>query len=352
VNQVENLSDQLRALAPWHMNIALTPDVRTVDGNSKVESESDPAMPLIDPAELRPLLRRLYPSGLAGKSFLDCACNAGGYSLVANDLGARCFGFDAREHWIEQARFLKHHFNKSDDDVRFDVCDLFEVAQRLGNERFDICLFKGILYHLPDPVTGLKAVADRTDELLILDTAVANEAEDGSLQLHMEGVEDPMSGVHGLAWYPTGPNVLAQILHWLGFEATCLIYWHQHPRTQPMPGRLRIVGARSPSLLAELTAPPTNSLRLPQGGAVLSGTTEVIATTRDNVVDVTEVTFHLSGAGQDDAVIGTGVRKWHSWHCEWDTTTVRNGSYTLESVAVDLAGTAGPRSSTSIRVQN
>ena len=51
------------------------------------------------------------------------------------------------------------------------MCDLLDVGERLGNERFDICLFKGIFYHLPDPVAGLKIVADRTDEVLILDTA-------------------------------------------------------------------------------------------------------------------------------------------------------------------------------------
>jgi 23S rRNA G2069 N7-methylase RlmK/C1962 C5-methylase RlmI len=81
-------------------------------------------MKLVNPSDLRPLLERLYPNGLDGKRFLDCACNAGGYSLLASDLGAYSFGFDVRDHWIEQARFLKRHFGKSDEQVRFEVCDL------------------------------------------------------------------------------------------------------------------------------------------------------------------------------------------------------------------------------------
>jgi hypothetical protein len=102
------------------MNMEVAPGVRTVDGNNGADAHG--SVPLINPVELRPLLERLYPSGLAGKRFLDCACNAGGYSFVANELGATCFGFDVRAHWIEQARFLAQHFGKEDDALRFDVC--------------------------------------------------------------------------------------------------------------------------------------------------------------------------------------------------------------------------------------
>ncbi|MDQ1455714.1 MAG: tRNA (mo5U34)-methyltransferase, partial [Actinomycetota bacterium] len=80
----EELLEQVRALAPWHMNVALTRDLRTVDGNDRSPHSDDHSIPLINPAELRPLLEWLYPNGLEGKRFLDCACNAGGYSLLAS----------------------------------------------------------------------------------------------------------------------------------------------------------------------------------------------------------------------------------------------------------------------------
>jgi tRNA (mo5U34)-methyltransferase len=244
------LLEQIRSMAPWHMNIALTPDLRTVEGNRDQSGPTRHRVAMINPVELKALLERLYPDGLGGRRFLDCACNAGGYSLLANDLGAKyCFGFDVRDHWIEQARFLQRHFGKSDDQVRFEVCDLLEIDRRLGDQRFDICLFKGIFYHLPDPVAGLKIAADRTDELLILDTAAVTNHEDGFLELVWEGVENPMSGVHHLAWRPTGPVVLSRILEWLGFEATRVVAWRK-PREKL--GRIRIVGARDPSLLAGL----------------------------------------------------------------------------------------------------
>jgi tRNA (mo5U34)-methyltransferase len=172
---------------------------------------------------------------------------------VASDLGAdHCFGFDVREHWIEQARFLKRHLGKTEDQVRFEICDLFDVDERLEGERFDVCLFKGIFYHLPDPVAGLKIVADRTDEVLILDSAAACGFDDGLLKLVREGVEHPMSGVHHLAWHPTGPIVVCRILQWLGFS-TKVVYWHRpHGKAT---GRIRVVGARDPSCLAGVRPP-------------------------------------------------------------------------------------------------
>lgn len=347
----EELLEQVRALAPWHMNVALGPGLLTGQGNRGAPRAGD-RVPLMSPLELRPLLQRLYPQGLGAKRFLDCACNAGGYSLLASDLGAYSFGFDVREHWIEQAQFLKRHFGKSDDQVRFEVCDLLEVDRRLGSERFDICLFKGIFYHLPDPVAGLKIVADRTDEVLILDTAATSGMEDGFLSLVSESVTHPMSGVHGLAWRPTGPAVLARILEWLGFEATRIVFWRQHPPSVKYPGRIRIVGARDATLLADLATPLAPSVLVPRDGDVLSGAVELSASASDDVLDVSKVEFHLTGADSDTALLGVATSTDYGWIYNWDTTSVRNGAYTLTSSAFDLAGNASPRARSSITVKN
>src|SRR5262245_32020920 len=129
----QDLMARLRAMAPWHFNIEVEPGVWTRDANPL-----STRIPRINPAELRPLLERIYPSGLKKKTFLDCACNSGGYSFVASDLGARCFGFDVRAHWIDQARFVADHLGKGEDAVRFEVCDLLDVGDLLGTQRFDV----------------------------------------------------------------------------------------------------------------------------------------------------------------------------------------------------------------------
>ncbi|HSC74617.1 MAG TPA: methyltransferase domain-containing protein [Pseudomonadales bacterium] len=239
--------EQLQALAPWHFDIPVGNGLRTAHGNAQLDEQP----PLSNPQKIGKLLRAIYPEGLQGKSFLDVACNGGGYSLLARDLGAeRVFGFDVREHWINQAQFLLENLPGRRDVIRFVQQDLLEAEKILGDERFDICLFKGIFYHLPDPVSNLKMIANRTDEILILDTETAIGEKDGCLRLYMEGVENHMSGVHRLAWLPTGPEVIKDILHWLGFPAAQLIFWKQ-PAARPR-GRLRIVAARNPDILQSL----------------------------------------------------------------------------------------------------
>jgi SAM-dependent methyltransferase len=197
--------------------------------------------------EGRPYFRNLiaeHVGSLEGKRFLDCACNCGGYSFWARELGAEeCFGFDVREHWIRQARFLTEV--RGETHCRFEVCDLYELPDL---EPFDVTLFKGIFYHLPDPISGLKVAADLTRDTLILNTATRSDLPDGSLVPVEETTAHPMSGIHGFCWYPTGPNTIKPILRWLGFPIVTVTLWEsEHPQqaTDGWPiGRLELVAGR------------------------------------------------------------------------------------------------------------
>jgi tRNA (mo5U34)-methyltransferase len=210
----------------------------------------------------RNLVQKVYPDGLAGRSVLDCACNCGGYLYWAKELGAgECFGFDVRQHWIDQARFLAQTPLWQRFAVSFEVCDLYDLP-KLGLKPFDFTIFKGIFYHLPDPVTGLKIVADLTKELIFLETATRSGYPDGMLAVSQEDRVALMSGVYGLNWFPTGPNVLARILNWLGFSETHCLSWQKGPIENQPPdlGRLQILASRKPGLLqcfAQPTPAPT-----------------------------------------------------------------------------------------------
>src|SRR6266496_814151 len=173
----EELLEKIFLLGPWHHDVEVAPGVRTGEPAPFAYPPEFGATSVIRPdLVLTWLVQEIYSEGLAGRSFLDCACNAGGYLFAAARLGAgRCFGFDVRDHWISQARFLAEQLPSK--NIEFATLDLASLPdRRLGT--FDVTLFNGIFYHLPDPIAGLRIAADHTRELLVVNTATLPGAGD------------------------------------------------------------------------------------------------------------------------------------------------------------------------------
>ncbi len=245
----EDLIQRIQAIGPWHMNIQLTDELNTgqvfSDEGEVYHRPSNKGVSLLNLRDgFVNLMKRIYPDGMNEKRFLDCACNAGGYCFWARELGVKsAFGFDVREHWIRQARFVKNHRTVAPvDRLGFRVQDLYDFP-KLDMTPFDITIFKGIFYHLPDPVTGLKIAADMTNEVMIFNTSTTWGEEDGRLKSGWESRDKLMSGVHGLKWYPTGPKVMAEILRWLGFKEMKLMFYKQQ-YDQPQLGRTEIIASK------------------------------------------------------------------------------------------------------------
>jgi tRNA (mo5U34)-methyltransferase len=259
---LEALKEEIIRLGPWHLDVQVTPELSTsafleAPDELKQEWERHPVTFIDHRTRFQDQIRTIYPDGLEGRRFLDCACNCGAYSFWMKELGADAtFGFDVREHWINQARFLLEHRTWPSDGIEFEALDLYDLPKR-ELEPFDITLFKGIFYHLPDPITGLKLAADLTREVMIVNTAVRLGHQDGMLVLENEGTEPLMSGVHQLSWAPTGPEVMKQILNWMGFADTKLTTWVESARQPGRRGRLQMIGARKPGLLDGVRAVDT-----------------------------------------------------------------------------------------------
>jgi outer membrane protein assembly factor BamB len=97
--------------------------------------------------------------------------------------------------------------------------------------------------------------------------------------------------------------------------------------------------------------PPITSVVIPSNGATLSGTTTFDAQASDNV-KVSRVEFRLTGGSSNNALIGVANPSPYGWIAQWDTTTVPNGPYTLNSVAYDPANNSGRSANVNITVQN
>lgn len=268
MDATETLKQRIKELGPWHHNVELRPGLSTLaiaGAGGHVEGRG-PVRMVQDEKNFKGLMQALYPGGLAGKTFLDSACNCGAYSFWMTDLGAaRTFGFDAREKWIEQANFLKAHRECSSQGCQFQVSDLYALTG-LGLAPFDITLFKGIFYHLPDPIGGLRLVADLTRELLVVGTATRLSPIPG-LVLARENVQHLMSGIHGTNWFPTSPRVVQRLLMDMGFREFRTTFWHRLPRWSSAgnrgfwhycknllkaTGRTEVLAARTPGFFDEL----------------------------------------------------------------------------------------------------
>lgn len=141
----EQIEQRVRELGQWFHNIDLN-GVKTAPehflGNY--------------PAIKWQLFAHAIPADLTGRSVLDIGCNAGFYSIEMKRRGAdRVVGIDSDEVYLNQARFAAQVLGA---DIEFRRISVYDLAQL--NERFDVVLFMGVLYHLRHPLLALDLIHD------------------------------------------------------------------------------------------------------------------------------------------------------------------------------------------------
>jgi tRNA (mo5U34)-methyltransferase len=94
------------------------------------------------------------PADLSGKTVLDIGCNAGFYSLEMKRRGAeRVVAIDMDDDYLAQARFAAE---VSQLEIEFHKLSVYEIAQL--QEKFDVVIFMGVLYHLRHPLLALDLI--------------------------------------------------------------------------------------------------------------------------------------------------------------------------------------------------
>src|SRR3954463_7749145 len=107
------------------------------------------------------------PQHLSGWNCLDIGCNAGFYTFELAKRGGSVLGIDLDERYLRQARWAAEQFGVTD-RVRFGRMQVYDLAR--VDERFDLVLFMGVLYHLRYPMLGLDIVCQKVDRLMVFQT--------------------------------------------------------------------------------------------------------------------------------------------------------------------------------------
>ena len=153
---------EIAALAPWFHNLHL-PDGR----------QTAPDHPLGDfPAFKWRQLEASIPADLSGWRALDVGCNAGFYTFELARRGAHVTGLELDEHYLAQARWAARQYRLAD-AVEFRQGTVYDLART--NEKWDLVLFMGVLYHLRYPLLALDLVAEKVGGLLALQTLTLPE---------------------------------------------------------------------------------------------------------------------------------------------------------------------------------
>ncbi|WP_149536542.1 TIGR04290 family methyltransferase [Siccirubricoccus phaeus] len=139
----EAIRRRAEALGPWFHNLDLG-GVRTAPDHFLGDY----------PAVKWRRFAHAVPRDLSGKSVLDIGCNGGFYALEMKRRGAaRVVGIDSDPGYLAQARFAAEVTGL---DVEFRALSVYDVG--VLQERFDLVLFMGVLYHLRHPLLALDLI--------------------------------------------------------------------------------------------------------------------------------------------------------------------------------------------------
>jgi tRNA (mo5U34)-methyltransferase len=114
------------------------------------------------------------PADLRSCTVLDIGCNAGFYSIEMKRRGAdRVVAVDFDETYLAQARFAAE---VCEADIEFHQLSVYDVAKL--QEKFDLVLFMGVLYHLRHPLLALDLIHEHVARDLLVFQSLQRGSEE------------------------------------------------------------------------------------------------------------------------------------------------------------------------------
>jgi tRNA (mo5U34)-methyltransferase len=123
---------------------------------------------------------------LSGRQVLELGCFEGIHTIGLLLLGASVTAVDGRMENVLKTMARVWAYGMKCDVTQW---DFEEAPSPLLPDRWDVLHHIGVLYHLSDPIGHLNAVLPRTDHAVLLDTHVADSAEDATLEYEADGAK-------------------------------------------------------------------------------------------------------------------------------------------------------------------
>lgn len=116
------------------------------------------------------------PTDLSGRTVLDIGCNAGFYAIEMKRRGAeRVVAIDSDSRYLAQARLATEVL-----DVKIELRQLSIYEIKRLEEKFDLVLFMGVLYHLRHPLLALDLIHEHAARDLLVFQSMQRGSEDVS----------------------------------------------------------------------------------------------------------------------------------------------------------------------------
>ncbi len=170
------------------------------------------------------------PESFAGKDVFDIGCWTGGTSLLLAALGSRVHAIEEVRKYADTASFLAKSFG-IEERVHVEALSLYGCNAPAFYDRFDIAYFPGVIYHLSDPLIGLRIIFNSLKsggDIFIESAGIDHEMPycrfDGSL-VHTGGTRERLDR-GGWNWFMPSPSALARMMSEAGFEQIEAV-WHE-----------------------------------------------------------------------------------------------------------------------------
>lgn len=161
------------------------------------------------------------PLDLRGKTVLDIGAMNGYHSLLAEKRGAKVTAIEPTQGNGDNFKCLKLAIDANKSKAIIHDCNLQQFYYRkYTNDRYDVCFYFGVLYHVISPIDELQHLSDVTKEYALIETAISQKdyGNDTVWELNNGFDNDPTN-----YWYPT-INGLFAALKLVGFSQVEVIY--------------------------------------------------------------------------------------------------------------------------------